>query len=52
MGLKAQSNDMSVGLVSDLIPQGTAILQYEDDSVLLMILRKLLTGNCFCIVLN
>jgi hypothetical protein len=34
MVLKAQSNDMLVGLAADLIPHGVAILQYADDSVL------------------
>lgn len=34
MVLKAQSNDLFVGLASDIIDKGIAILQYADDTVL------------------
>jgi hypothetical protein len=34
MVLKSQSNDLSVGLATDLIPHGVSILLYADDTVL------------------
>jgi hypothetical protein len=34
MVLRAQENDMLVGLADDLIPKGVAVLQYADDTVL------------------
>jgi hypothetical protein len=34
MVVKAQENDKNVGLVSNLIPRGIAIVQYADDTIL------------------
>jgi hypothetical protein len=34
MMLKAQSNRVVIGLVEHLIPQGIALLQYADDTIL------------------